>query len=76
MCGHELWMAGAGQVVYTTLMAIRGFTAPNINFTGPDEESCHLNIITESVNTPPTMALCNSAGFGGTNSSLVIRYEV
>lgn len=76
MCGHELWMAGAGQVVYTTLMAIRGFTAPNINFSGPDEDSRNLNILTESVETPPTMALCNSAGFGGTNSSLVVRYEI
>jgi 3-oxoacyl-[acyl-carrier-protein] synthase I len=76
MCGHELWMAGAGQVVYTTIMAGRGFTAPNINFTGPDEYSSKLNIVTETKNTPPRLALCNSAGFGGTNSSLIIRYEI
>lgn len=76
MCGHELWMAGAGQVVYTTIMAGRGFTAPNINFTGPDEYSSKLNIITETKNTPPRLALCNCAGFGGTNSSLIIRYEI
>jgi 3-oxoacyl-[acyl-carrier-protein] synthase-1 len=75
MCGHELWMAGAAQVVYTTIMATRGFTAPNVNFTGPDECSEKLNIITDTINTPPRRALCNSAGFGGTNSSLVIRYE-
>ncbi|MGB2809096.1 MAG: beta-ketoacyl-[acyl-carrier-protein] synthase family protein [Sedimentisphaerales bacterium] len=76
ICGHELWMAGAAQVVYTTIMANKGFTAPNINFTGPDEYSRKLNIITETINVPPRMALCNSAGFGGTNSSLIVRYEV
>jgi 3-oxoacyl-[acyl-carrier-protein] synthase-1 len=75
MCGHELWMAGSAQVVYTTIMAKRGFTAPNVNFTGPDECSRKLNIITDTKKTPPRTALCNSAGFGGTNSSLIIRYE-
>jgi 3-oxoacyl-[acyl-carrier-protein] synthase-1 len=74
--GHELWMAGAAQVVYTTLMANKGFAAANINFAGPDEHSSKLNIITETINVPPRMALCNSAGFGGTNSSLIVRYEV
>lgn len=76
MCGHELWMAGAGQIVYTTIMAEKGFVAPNINFSGPDEYSCKLDIVTETRNAGPGMALCNSAGFGGTNSSLVVRYEV
>jgi 3-oxoacyl-[acyl-carrier-protein] synthase-1 len=76
MCGHELWMAGAAQIVYTTLMAMHGFTAPNINFAGPDESSRYLNIITETVNIPPGTVLCNSFGFGGTNSALIIRYEV
>lgn len=76
MCGHELWMAGAAQVVYTTLMAMHGFTAPNINYAGPDEYSRNLNILTESIHTPPRTALCNSFGFGGTNSSLIIRYDL
>ena len=76
MCGHELWMAGAAQVVYTTIMANKGFTAPNINFAGPDEYSRKLNIVTETKDVPPRIALCNSAGFGGTNSSLIIRYEI
>ena len=76
ICGHELWMAGAAQVVYSTIMANKGFTAPNINFAGPDKYSRKLNIITETINVPPRMALCSSAGFGGTNSSLIVRYEV
>lgn len=76
ICGHELWMAGAAQVVYTAIMANKGFTAPNINFAGPDEYSRKLNVITEMINVPPRTVLCNSAGFGGTNSSLIVRYEV
>ncbi len=76
MSGHELWMAGAGQVVYTTIMAEKGFTAPNINFSGPDESSSKLNIIAGVSEAPPRTAMCNSAGFGGTNSSLVVRYDV
>jgi len=32
MTGHELWMAGASQVVYTVIMAQQGFIAPNANF--------------------------------------------
>ncbi len=74
MTGHELWMSGASQVVYTTLMNHYGFTAPNINFTAGDEETSGLNIIAEKDNRPPQKALLNSAGFGGTNSCLVLEF--
>ncbi|TRO81879.1 beta-ketoacyl-[acyl-carrier-protein] synthase family protein [Desulfuromonas acetexigens] len=74
MTGHELWMSGAAQVVYTTIMARQGFIARNLNFGEPDEWSARLRIVTETINRPPTTALCNSAGFGGTNASLVLRF--
>ncbi|WP_421899965.1 beta-ketoacyl-[acyl-carrier-protein] synthase family protein [Maridesulfovibrio sp.] len=74
MTGHELWMSGASQVVYTTLMNRYGFTAPNINFSAGDEETSGLNILTETDNHPPQKALLNSAGFGGTNSCLVLEF--
>lgn len=74
MTGHELWMSGAAQVVYTCLMAKNGFLAPNINFDGPDEASEKLDIITETRQQQIHKALCNSAGFGGTNSSLVLGF--
>ena len=76
MCGHELWMAGASQIVYTACMADKGFTSANINFNGPDEDSFRLNILTERDNEPPRVVMCNSAGFGGTNSSLIIKYAI
>lgn len=74
MTGHELWMSGASQVVYTTLMARNGFIAPNINLETPDPVSARLNIVTEMEQNPPHLALCNAAGFGGTNSALILRF--
>ena len=74
MTGHELWMSGASQVVYSTIMARHGFIAANINFSEPDEDSARLNIAAERIDRPPEHVLCNSAGFGGTNSCLVLRF--
>lgn len=74
MTGHELWMSGASQVVYATLMARDGFIAPSINFEEPDEISAGLNIAASVIDRPPRTVLCNAAGFGGTNSCLALRF--
>ncbi len=74
MTGHELWMSGASQVVYSAIMAEHGFIAPNINFEKPDRYTERLNIVREAVSRPPRLVLCNSAGFGGTNSCLILRF--
>jgi 3-oxoacyl-[acyl-carrier-protein] synthase-1 len=74
MTGHELWMSGASQVVYSTIMAMEGFIAPNINFSEPDEDSAKLKIAVEPIPHPPENVLCNSAGFGGTNACLVLSF--
>jgi len=74
MAGHELWMSGASQVVYTTIMAQQNFIAPNINYSKPCEATAGLNVIRETIPQAPTRALCNSAGFGGTNSALVLDF--
>lgn len=71
--GHECWMAGASEAVYSTLMMQHGFVAPNINFEHPDEYSEKLNLATATVDTEVDTVLSNSFGFGGTNSALVIR---
>jgi len=73
MVGHELWMAGAAQVVYCVLMASKGFTAANVNFERPDQYSGKLRILAERLDQPPRIVLCNSAGFGGTNACLALR---
>ncbi|MBO4774489.1 MAG: beta-ketoacyl-[acyl-carrier-protein] synthase family protein, partial [Bacteroidales bacterium] len=73
MTGHECWMAGASEAVYSILMMRNGFIAPNINFEEPDEYSEKLNIINVTTGKELNTVLSNSFGFGGTNSALVIR---
>lgn len=73
MTGHECWMAGASEVVYSLIMMLNDFVAPNINLENPDEYSEHLNIPIETVETKLNTILSNSFGFGGTNSALVIK---
>lgn len=73
MTGHEMWMAGASEVVYSILMMQNSFIAPTINFENPDEASEKLNINNKIVNFEFETFLSNSFGFGGTNSSLIIK---
>ncbi|MFT5183311.1 MAG: 3-oxoacyl-[acyl-carrier-protein] synthase-1 [Flavobacteriales bacterium] len=73
MTGHECWMAGASEIVYCMLMMRDGFIAPNINFEEPDESTSKLNIIAKTKRTAVDSFLSNSFGFGGTNSTLIIK---
>lgn len=73
MTGHECWMAGASEIVYSMLMMQNHFIAPNINFENPDEHSAKINVIPETLQREFDLFLSNSFGFGGTNSSLVVR---
>ncbi|HNW75167.1 MAG TPA: beta-ketoacyl-[acyl-carrier-protein] synthase family protein [Bacteroidales bacterium] len=73
MTGHEMWMGGASEVIYSTLMMQHGFIAPNINLEHPDEITSKLNLVTRTKSTGFNTFLSNSFGFGGTNSSLIVR---
>jgi 3-oxoacyl-[acyl-carrier-protein] synthase I len=73
MTGHECWMAGASEVVYSLLMMQNSFIAPNINFETPDGDSEKINIITKTTEKKIDIFLSNSFGFGGTNSTLIIK---
>ena len=73
MTGHECWMAGASEIVYSILMIQHNFVAPNINFEQPDEYSEPLNLAVKTVETEVNTVLSNSFGFGGTNSALIIQ---
>lgn len=73
MTGHECWMAGASEVVYCCLMMQNGFMAPNINFENPDPDTEKLNIVKTTTDKKIDVFLSNSFGFGGTNSSLIIK---
>ena len=73
MTGHECWMAGASEVIYSILMMQNDFIAPNINLENPDEDSQKLNLVKATLNKKFDIFLSNSFGFGGTNSALVVK---
>jgi len=73
MTGHEMWMGGASEIIYSTLMMNNNFVAPNINLENPDETTSLLNIASQTIPFEINAFLSNSFGFGGTNSTLVIR---
>lgn len=73
MTGHECWMAGASEVIYSILMMNHSFVAPNINLENPDEDSAKLNIARQTLDKEINIFLSNSFGFGGTNSALVVK---
>lgn len=73
MTGHECWMAGASEAIYSILMMKNSFVAPNINYSEGDEYSKLLNIIPQTLDKELNIILSNSFGFGGTNSALIIK---
>jgi 3-oxoacyl-[acyl-carrier-protein] synthase-1 len=73
MTGHECWMAGASEVVYSILMMQNDFVAPNINLENPDDEAKKINLVSKTKNQKIDVFLSNSFGFGGTNSALIVK---
>ena len=71
--GHEMWMAGASELIYSMLMMKNGFIAGNINFENPDEHTSCVNVIPETIEKKFDMFLSNSFGFGGTNSTIIVK---
>lgn len=71
--GHEMWMAGASEVIYSMLMMKNNFIAANINFENPDEDSAKLLIPDKRIEKKFNTFLSNSFGFGGTNATLIVR---
>ncbi len=71
--GHEMWMAGASEIIYSMLMMKNGFIGGNINFENPDEDSARINVLPETKEIHFDMFLSNSFGFGGTNSTLIVK---
>ncbi len=72
LTGHECWMAGASELVYSIIMMQNDFVVANANLENPDESAKDLNLVKEVIDTKINTILSNSFGFGGTNSALVV----
>ncbi|MCM1034423.1 MAG: beta-ketoacyl-[acyl-carrier-protein] synthase family protein [Paludibacter sp.] len=71
--GHEMWMAGSSEIIYSMLMMKNDFIAANLNFENPDEDSAKLIIPDKRITKHFDTFLSNSFGFGGTNATLIVR---
>lgn len=73
MIGHLLGAAGGVEAVFTVLSLRDQMAPPTINLDNPGE-GCDLDYIPNVARAMPIdVALSNSFGFGGTNSTLVFR---
>lgn len=73
MTGHMLGAAGAVEAIFTACALRDGFVPPTINYRVPDEE-CDLDCVPGTGRkTDITYAVSNSLGFGGHNTSLVLK---
>ncbi len=75
MTGHECWMSGVSEVIYTILMAKNNFIAPNINFTQLSDDCPPINVISQTKDGQICRALSNSFGFGGTNAAIALKFN-
>ncbi len=73
MLGHALGATAAIEAVLTLFAMRRGMVPPTINLTDPDPE-CDLDYVPNLARRAAVdAALSNSFGFGGANTSLVLR---
>ena len=73
MTGHEMWMAGVSETIYSVLMMNNNFIAPNVNFEGVEEGFPEMLIPQQRVDMEFDAFVSNSFGFGGTNAALVVK---
>lgn len=76
LTGHSLGATGAQEAIYTLLMMNNGFIAGSANIENLDPEAQEGNILQERKDTEINIAMSNSFGFGGTNSTLVFKKYV
>ena len=71
--GHAIGASGAMEIIATVLAIKDQFLHPTINYEFPDPE-CDLDYV-PNVGRPSEInyALTNSFGFGGKNSSLILK---
>ena len=73
MTGHMLGAAGAMEIIFTVKSLKEGVALPTINLKAADEE-CDLNYVPNAAQSMSCeYAISNSLGFGGHNSSVLIK---
>jgi len=76
MTGHTLGAAGAIESAYTVMAILNGAIPPTINYEYPDPE-CDLDYVPNRARPARIrLALKNSFGFGGTNTTLAFKPAV
>lgn len=76
MTGHLCGAAGAIEIALTIASLDGGTIPPILGFESPDSESAHLDFV-HGANRPwrRGVAMSLNSGFGGTNTTLVLRKE-
>ena len=73
MTGHLLGAAGGLEAIFCALAVSTGVVPPTINLDNPDE-GCDLDYVPHVAREMSVQAaMSNSFGFGGTNSSIIVK---
>ena len=73
MTGHTLGAAGAVESIFSIMSIVNNIAPPTINLDNPDE-GCDLDFISHQArDMKMDVALNNSFGFGGTNSTIIFK---
>jgi len=73
MTGHLLGAAGGIEAAFSVLAISEGVIPPTINIDNPDPE-CDLDYVpNKAENRKVNVAMSNSLGFGGHNSSIIFK---
>jgi 3-oxoacyl-[acyl-carrier-protein] synthase II len=76
MTGHMIGAAGAVELIFSILTIRDGMIPPTINLDNPDE-GCDLDYVPHRARAHRVrVAMSNSLGFGGHNTSLIVREYV
>ena len=73
LTGHGLSLASALEAAICVLAIKNGFTPGSAHIDELDPAAEGLNIIRRTEATGPDVAMSNSSGFGGANTSLVFK---
>lgn len=73
LTGHGLSLASALEASIVSLSMKESFTPGSAHIRELDPEFEGVNVIRETINEAPGIALSNSSGFGGANVSLVLK---